>query len=295
MLAQQIVNALSQGSFYALFAAGLTLIFGVLDILNLAHGAVFMWGALVSWYLMSNAGLPFGPALALTALLCGLIGWALERIAFRPLREHSSGHLPPLVSSLAVSIILVNIAEKTFGTRVVRYPDAAVPFAAPVELGGGVQISLLHLVLLVTALVLMGVLWYVVTHTRLGRSIRALQENPKVARMMGVDVDRTIAWMFVISSSLAGVAGVFLGVAYNSASPYMGHWVDLKGFAVIILGGMGSIPGALLGGMLIAFAEIGTVVFLSSDYRDASAFVVLMGMLLLRPSGILGSSREVRA
>lgn len=294
MLSQQIINALSQGAFYALFAAGLTLIFGVLDILNMAHGAVFMWGAMISWYLMSAMGLHFGFALLITIVFCGLMGLLLEYTAFRPLRGRSTGHLAPLVSSLALSIVLVHVAEKIFGTRVVRYPDDAVPFAKYVKLGDA-QVSLLHVVLLVVALVLMGALWYMVARTRLGRSIRALQENPKVARLMGVDVDRTIAWMFVIASVLAGIAGAFLGVAYNSASPYMGHWVDLKGFAVIILGGMGSIPGALLGGLLIAFAEIGTVVFLSSDYRDAAVFVVLMVMLLLKPSGLLGSSREVRA
>jgi branched-chain amino acid transport system permease protein len=293
MLSQQIVNALSQGAFYALFATGLTLIFGVLDILNMAHGAVFMWGALLSWYLLSALGLPFGWALLLTAIICGAIGVVLDRVAFRPLRHSSSGHLAPLVSSIAVSIIMVNIAEKLFGTRVVRYPENAVPFAKSIELGG-TYFSLLHVILLVTALVLMGSLWYMVKYTRLGRSIRALQENPRVARLMGVDVDRTIAQMFVIASAMAGVAGVFLGVAYNSASPYMGHWVDLKGFAVIILGGMGSIPGALIGGLLIAVAEIATVVLLSSDYRDASVFLVLMGMLMLRPTGILGTSREVR-
>lgn len=293
MLSQQIVNALSQGAFYALFATGLTLIFGVLDILNMAHGAVFMWGALLSWYLLSALGLPFGWALLLTAITCGAIGVVLDRVAFRPLRHSTSGHLAPLVSSIAVSIIMVNIAEKFFGTRVVRYPENAVPFAKSIELGG-THFSLLHVILLVTALVLMGGLWYMVKYTRLGRSIRALQENPRVARLMGVDVDRTIAQMFVIASAMAGVAGVFLGVAYNSASPYMGHWVDLKGFAVIILGGMGSIPGALIGGLLIAVAEIATVVLLSSDYRDASVFLVLMGMLLLRPTGILGTSREVR-
>jgi branched-chain amino acid transport system permease protein len=229
----------------------------------------------------------------LTALFCGLAGVVLDRVAFRPLRHSASGHLAPLVSSIAFSIILVNVAERFFGTRVVRYPDDAVPFAKTVALGG-TQFSLLHVVLLVTAMALMGGLWYMVNYTKLGRAIRALQENPKVARLMGVDVDRTIAQMFVVASALAGVAGVFLGVAYNSASPYMGHWVDLKGFAVIILGGMGSIPGAVIGGLLIAFAEIATVVLLSSDYREAAVFLVLMGMLLLRPTGILGTSREIR-
>jgi branched-chain amino acid transport system permease protein len=294
MLEQQLVNALSQGAFYALFATGLTLIFGVLDILNMAHGAVFMWGALLAWYLMSSMGLSFGWTLVITAVFCGVAGLVLDFVAFRPLRKRLSGHLPPLVSSLAVSIIMVNIAEKLFGTRVVRYPAGAVSFDKTLTLGDA-QISLLHVLLMVMALALMGALWWLVTYTKLGRAIRALQENPKVARMMGVDVDRTIAWMFAIASGLAGIAGVFLGVAYNSASPYMGHWVDLKGFAVIILGGMGSIPGALVGGILIGFAEIATVVFLSSDYREAAVFIVLMGMLMVRPSGLLGSSREVRA
>lgn len=294
MLGQQIINALSQGAFYALFAAGLTLIFGVLDILNMAHGAVFMWGALLSWYLMNVVGVDFWSALGLTIAFCGIVGLLLEHIAFRPLRRRSSGPLAPLVSSIAVSIVMVNIAEKLFGTRVVRYAEGTVPFVKTLAIGNS-EISLLHLVLMVIAFVLMAGLWVLVARTKLGRSIRALQENPRVARLMGVDVDRTIAWMFVIASALAGVAGAFLGVAYDSASPYMGHWVDLKGFAVIILGGMGSIVGALVGGMLIAVAEILTVVFLSSDYRDAAVFVVLIGMLLFKPSGLLGSSREVRA
>jgi len=294
MLSQQIVNALSQGAFYAMFAAGLTLIFGVLDILNMAHGAVFMWGAMFSWYLMSVLGLGFGPALVLTVIFCGALGLLLEHTAFRPLRKRGGGHLAPLVSSLALSIVLVSVAEKLFGTRVVRYQTDTIPFQKSLDVGFA-QISLLQIVLMVMALFLTVSLWYLISKTKLGRSIRALQENPKVARLMGVNVEWTITWMFIIASALAGVAGAFLGVAYNSASPYMGHWIDLKGFAVIILGGMGSIPGALLGGLLIAFAEIGTIVYLSSDYRDAAAFVVLIGMLLLRPSGLLGSSKEVRA
>jgi branched-chain amino acid transport system permease protein len=294
MLEQQIINALSQGAFYALFAAGLTLIFGVLDILNMAHGAVFMWGALLSWYLMNRWGVRFEIALLITVVFCGGIGLLLEAAAFRPLRKRMSGPLAPLVSSLAVSIVLVNVAEKLFGTRVVRYADGTIPFPTSIQVGDA-QLSTLHLVLMIVALVLMAALWYLISYTKLGRSIRALQENPKVARLMGVDVDRTIAWMFVIASALAGIAGAFLGVAYNSASPYMGHWVDLKGFAVIILGGMGSIVGAMVGGLLIAFAEIATVMYLSSDYRDAAVFVVLMGMLLFKPSGLFGSSREVRA
>jgi branched-chain amino acid transport system permease protein len=294
MLSQQIVNALSQGAFYAMFAAGLTLIFGVLDILNMAHGAVFMWGAMFSWYLMNVMGLDFATALVLTVIFCGVLGLLLEHTAFRPLRKRQSGHLAPLVSSLALSIVLVSIAEKLFGTRVVRYQPETIPFSTGIDLGFA-QVSLLQIVLMLTALLLTGSLWYLISKTKLGRSIRALQENPKVARLMGVNVDSTIAWMFVIASALAGVAGAFLGVAYNSASPYMGHWIDLKGFAVIILGGMGSIPGALLGGLLIAFAEIGTIVYLSSDYRDAAVFVVLLVMLILRPTGLLGSSKEVRA
>lgn len=294
MLVQQFINALSEGAFYALFAAGLTLIFGVLDILNMAHGAVFMWGALFSWFLMSQMGLGFGLAMAATIILCGIMGLLLDRVAFRPLRARAAGFLPPLVSSLAVSIILVNIAEKLFGTRVVRYPPNAIPFSQTVRLGSA-QLPLLHVVLMVIAFLLMAALWYLVEQTQLGRAIRALQEKPNVARLMGVDVDRTIAWMFAVASALAGVAGVFLGVAYNSASPYMGHWIDLTGFAVIILGGMGSIPGALVGGLLIGFAETATVIYLSSDYSNAATFIVLLGMLLIKPSGLLGTSREVRA
>lgn len=290
----QLLNAVSQGAFYSLFAAGLTLIFGVLHLLNMAHGALFMWGAFTAWLLMSRAGLPFVPALVLAAVASGVGGVLLERVAFRPLRRRRSGYLPPLVSSLAVSIVLVNLAEKAFGTRVVRYPDELIPLAEPIRLGGIVT-SPLQIALLLVALAGMAGLWYLVNRTALGRQIRAIEESPKIASLVGVNVDRVLASMFFVASALAGMAGVFIGVAYNSVSPYVGQWVDLKGFAIIILGGMGSVPGALIGGFVLGFVEIATVAWLSSAARDAAAYLIIIAVLVLRPHGLLGASRVGRS
>lgn len=294
MIWEQLVNALSQGAFYAIFAAGLTLIFGVLHILNMAHGAIFMWGAFTSWLIISRLEIPFVIALPLAVIFSGLMGVVLDRIAFAPLRKRNTSFLPPLVSSLAFSIILVNLAEKVFGTRVVRYPQEMVPLQVTYELAG-IKFSALQLLLLVVALVIMAGLWILVTKTKLGRQIRAIEESPRIASLLGVDVETTLGKMFFVAAGLAGAAGVFIGVAYNAVSPYIGMWVDLKGFAIIVLGGMGSIPGAVVGGFILGFAEIATVTFLSSDYRDGVAFIILILILIFKPSGLMGSSREVRS
>lgn len=288
------MNALSQGAFYALFAAGLTLLFGVLHILNMAHGALFMWGSFTAWLLITKVDIPFIAAILLAILASGIYGLVINQVAFAPLRKRNSSYLPPLISSLAVSIILVNIAEMAFGTRVVRYDLDKIPLQSTITLFNK-EIAVIQFTLFLLALILMGGLWWLINKTSIGRQIKAIEENPKVASMLGINIEKSIRIMFFLSSALAGIAGIFIGIGYNSVSPYMGVAFDLKGFAIIVLGGMGSVPGALLGGFILGFGEIATVAYLSSDYRDAVAFALLILILILKPTGLFGHKGAVRA
>jgi branched-chain amino acid transport system permease protein len=287
MLIEQFINALSQGAFYALFAAGLTLIFGVLHILNMAHGSIFIWGSFTAWLLITRVEMPFFLAIILAVICSGVYGLIINEIAFKPLRKKGTSYLPPLVSSLAVSIILVNVAELVFGTRVVRYNQAEIPLQTTFSFFGR-DISVIQIVLFLLAIVLMGGLWILINKTRVGREIKAIEENPMVASLLGINIERSIRFMFFLSAALAGIAGIFIGIAFNTISPYMGMVFDLKGFAIIVLGGMGSIPGALLGGFILGFGEIATVTFFDSNYRDAFVFSLLLLILFIKPNGLFG-------
>lgn len=294
MLIEQLINALSQGAFYALFAAGLTLIFGVLHILNMAHGSVFIWGSFTAWLLITKVNIPFFLSILIAVILSGVIGLLINEVAFKPLRKKNTSYLPPLVSSLAVSIILVNIAEMVFGTRVVRYNLEEIPLQNTFPFLGR-EISIIQVVLFLLALLLMGGLWFLINRTNIGREIKAIEENPTVASLLGINIEKSIRFMFFLSAALAGIAGIFIGVAFNTISPYMGNVFDLKGFAIIVLGGMGSIPGALLGGFILGFGEIATVTFFDSNYRDAFVFGLLLLILFVKPNGLLGGKGGTRA
>ncbi|WP_413299909.1 branched-chain amino acid ABC transporter permease [Bacillus sp. 1P10SD] len=294
MLIEQLVNALSQGAFYALFAAGLTLIFGVLHILNMAHGSMFIWGSFTAWILITRVELPFFLAILIAIFCSGVYGLVINEIGFKPLRKKSSSYLPPLVSSLALSIILVNVAELVFGTRVVRYNQEEIPLQTTFSFLGR-DISLIQIILFLLALILMGGLWILINKTKIGREIKAIEENPVVASLLGINIERSIRIMFFLAAALAGIAGIFIGIAFNTISPYMGEVFDLKGFAIIVLGGMGSIPGALLGGFILGFGEIATVTFLDSNYRDAFVFSLLLLILFFKPNGLFGYKGGDRA
>lgn len=288
-LPQQVANGIFQGAIYALFAVGYALIFGVLDVLNLAHAAIFTWGALMAWWLMAVVLAPLPVALLLAALGAGLLGLVLDRLAFAPLRRRAAPHLSPLISSLAMATILQGLAFGFFGADVHTYP--ATTLSSGVFTLGSVVIGWVQLLVLIVAVALMLLLRWLIEATRYGRAVRAIAENPRAAQILGINVERAIGQTFFLASALGGVAGVLYGLTFNSAVFSMGEPVELRGLAIIILGGMGSIPGAVIGGFALALVEVFSVSFLASQYRDAIAFAVLFLVLVLRPTGLLGRYR----
>ena len=286
-MGQQVLNGIFLGSIYALFAVGYTLVFGVLDILNLAHAAVFTLSAFIALALV-DAGLSLWLALPLAVAAAGVIGIVLERIAFRPLRGRADSNISGLISSLAMATVFEAIALQIFGPDISRFPPDTFPDRV-IRIGGATA-SLLQLCIVGISVVLMAVLTLLLARTRLGRQIRAVAESPRAARILGVDVNRAIAVAFFLSSALGGAAGVLFGLAFNSISPDVGRSVELKGLAVIILGGMGSVPGAVVAGFLLGLIEVFTVANLGSSFRDAVSFAVLFLVLVARPRGLFGQA-----
>ena len=287
-MGQQIINGLFLGSIYALFALGYTLVFGVLDILNLAHAAVFMVASFVALTLVTHFHLHILIALPAAMLLAGLLGLVLEAVAFRPLRGRADSNVSGLISSLAMAAVFEALALQIWGPNVSRFPFDTLPDRLIPVLGG--VVSRLQLTIIAIAIGLFLALYWLVARTRLGREVRAVAESPRAARVLGVNVDRVIAASFFISSALGGAAGVLFGLAFNSISPDMGRSVELKGLAVIILGGMGSMPGAVLAGFALGLTEVFVVAHLGGSYRDAVSFAGLFLILVLRPRGLLGGA-----
>jgi branched-chain amino acid transport system permease protein len=285
---QQVINGLFLGSIYSLFALGYTLVFGVLDILNLAHAAVFMLSCFVALALVASLHLHILIALPLTVVFAGLLGVLLERVAFRPLRGRSDSNTSGLISSLAMATVFEAIALQIWGPNVSRFPIGTLPDRQIQVLGG--VVSQLQIGIIAVAVMLFLALTWLVQRTRLGREVRAVAESPRAARILGVDVDRAIAASFAISSALGGAAGVLFGLAFNSISPDMGRSVELKGLAVIILGGMGSMPGAVIAGFALGLIEVFVVAYLGSSWRDAVSFTALFLILVVRPRGLLGAA-----
>lgn len=286
---QQFVNALGLGSIYALVAVGLAMVFGILRLINFAHGEVLMLGAFAAYY-YAAAALPFWLVAPLAVLTTVLVGLIMERVAYRPLRGAPDVAL--LLTSLAVSIMLQNLALLVFGSQPQRFPTPAA-IEGQIALGGGVQISAVNLTTVGTALALMVALTVFVTRTSLGVSMRATAENALAAQLMGINVTTVVVAAFVIGSGLAGVAGMLWGARVGRIEPLMGFIPVLKAFVATVIGGFGSIPGAVLGAYLLGFGEIFLVALLPGDltsYRDAFVFAGLILILLLRPQGILGST-----
>ncbi len=286
MSLQQLVNGFFVGSMYAVFALGYTLVFGVLDILNLAHAAVFMVASFVALTLVEAAGLSVLAALPIAMVAAGLLGLVLERIAFRPLRARADSNIAGLISSLAMATILGAVAHELWGPNVTRFPFGTLPNAT--ERLGGI-VSRMQLTVVAVALVLVLALTWLVQRTRLGRELRAVAESPRAAQVVGVNVDRAIAASFFLSSALGGAAGVLYGLAYD-VHVDMGRSVELKGLAVIIVGGMGSMPGAVIAGIALGVIETLVVAQLGGSFRDVVSFAGLFLILVLRPRGLLGTA-----
>lgn len=285
---QQLVNGLFLGGVYALFALGYTLIFGILDILNLAHAAIFMLGAFAALVLVTELHISIGLALIGAMAICALLGVLLERIAFAPLRRRPDTHLSGLISSIAVATMFEAFALWRFEARTQRFPSGTFDDQSLQVFGA--SISQLQLLILGVAIALMVLLQLIVRRSRFGAAMRAVAENERAARVLGINVERTIILTFAMASALGGAAGVLYGLAFNSISPDMGESIELRGLAVIIVGGMGSIPGAVIGGFLLGLVEVLSIALTGqSSYRDAIAFAALFLILIFRPSGLLGA------
>jgi branched-chain amino acid transport system permease protein len=290
VLLQQLANGVMLGSTYALVAIGYALVFGVLRVLHLAHGEVFMVGAFVGVQLVIL--LNVGPFVALIGGLVGaaVLGIILELTAFRPIRMRNGTFLAPIVSSIGAGLVLQEVMTKIFGAEQIGFPEQ---FASRVYDLGLVSVSGAQLFILAVAFGSMAVLHLFVTRTRHGMAMRATAENLQVASILGINVDAVILLTFAVASALAGIAGVLIGLNYNAISPFMGIDMTTKGLAVMLIGGLGSIYGAMAGGLLLGIVEIISVAYLASSYRDAFAFGLMMLVLLLRPRGLFAAGVDV--
>ncbi len=300
---QQLVNGLAQGGIYALIALGYTMIYGVLRFINFAHGDIFMLGAFAGFYLAPATLKLFGagPSYAGAALvllgamaLCALIGIVIERLCYRPLRDRP--RITALITAIGVSLLLENGGQLLFGADPKSFPDLIVDRALDLPAGWGplsaLTITLSQVLVLGVTLLLLVALRHVVNRTRTGLAMRALSLNPTAAQLAGVNLDQVIMFTFGLGSARAGAAGVLISIQQPSIDPLMGISAGLKAFIAAVLGGIGNLPGAVLGGVLIGLLEALVVGYLSPTYRDPIVFAVLILILIFRPAGLLGTVQK---
>lgn len=291
---QQFINALNMGSIYALVAIGLTMVYGILRLINFAHGDMMTVGAYLALAALTTLALPAWAALIIPMFVVAALGVLIERLAYRPLR--GAPEVAMLITSLAISSLIENGATMTLTAqpRPVRLPAGLTQRIAAF----GLNFSLMDVAIIVLAITLMIALTVFVRRTTLGIAMRACSENVRVTQLMGIDVDRVIAVAFAISAGLAAAAGVLWSGKFGIVDPFTGFVPGLKAFVAAVIGGIGNIPGAMLGGYLLGFAEVFFVAFMPpevSGYRDAFVFVLLLVVLLVRPSGLLGAHEVNRA
>lgn len=290
MLEQQLFNALSLGCVYALFALGFTLVFGVLGVINLAHGAVFMVGAYAALQAIVKLQMPLWAALVFAFAFAGLLGLVIDVLVLKPLRARNAPHLIPMIATIGLAIAINNLAQGIFGAENLRFPTEVLP--QDVLNVAGLHLTVLELGIMLTSFALMAVLLVALKRTQLGRALRAIAESPKAAYLLGVNVEGLFMLTSFAAAGLGGIAGVLIGLYSNALFPLMGQPMLHKGIAVIILGGMGDIRGAMLAGLFLGFAEVLSVAYIGSTMRDAIAFGLLFLVLLVRPKGLFGTLQE---
>ncbi len=293
MLEQQLINALTLGSVYALFALGFTLVFGVLEVINLSHGAVFMVGAYTAMTAVTRLKAPLAVGILAAMLVSGLIGLAIDALILRRLRARHAPHLIPMIATIGATTVITSAAQGLFGVEVQRFPEAVLPIGEFVF--GEVHLRTLELGIVGIAILLMALLFLVMRHTRQGRALRAIAESPKAASLLGINVEGLFMLTSFSAAALGGIAGVLIGLDFNAVTPMMGQPILHKGIAVVILGGLGDIRGALFGGLFLGFAEVLSKAYLSSQMGDAVAFGLLFLILLIRPVGLFGRVLERKA
>jgi len=302
---QQIINGLTLGSVYAVVALGYTMVYGIIQLINFAHGEVVMIGAMVAFSVISTlAGTAVPPVLIVIAGIlvaipvCMLVGYAMERVAYRPLR--GAPRLAPLITAIGISIILQHVALLVWSRNPLAFPQI-IPLAS-YDIGGAI-ITGVQIAIILTSVLMMGALTLMVYRTKLGIAMRATSQNPQVAGLMGIDIDRVIAFTFIVGAALGAVAGVMVGTYYGVAHYSMGALLGMKAFSAAVLGGIGNLAGAMLGGILLGIVEALTAGYIGdltnnvfgSNYQDVFAFLVLIAVLVFRPSGLLGERVGDRA
>lgn len=292
MLAQQLTNGLVVGATYALFALGFTLMFGVLGVVNLTYGFYLSVGAFVALF-STQAGLSIWLALPLAAVVTGFVAIALDALLLTPLRRAKAPELSSLMVTLGATLFLYSLANLLFSTDIRRFPMGVVDASAYEVMG--IRITMTQMLILGAVVAMVSLLLWLMNGTRLGLGLRAMAEKPDIAGLMGVNAGALVMLVSFICGSVAGVSGVLLGLNYNAIQPYMGEVMMLKGFAVIILGGLGDIRGALIGGLLIGMLETLTAGYIASGWKDAVGFVILVLTLWIRPSGLFGRIAIKRA
>jgi branched-chain amino acid transport system permease protein len=293
MLAQQIVNGVLLGATYALFALGFTLMFGVMRVINLTYGFYFSAGAFASLWLTRGTGMPIWAALPLSAAASGLLAVVLDWVLLSRLRRIGAPELSSLMVTLGGVLALYSAATAVLGSDIRRLPPDLLEAGAFVV--DGVRVTAAQLLILAATLVLVAALLVLMRGTRLGLAIRAMAEKPDAAGLMGIDTARLAALVSFISGALAGAGGVLIGLNFNAIHPYMGETMMLRGFVVIILGGLGDITGALLAGLALGLVEVLTAGYIDSGLKEAVAFTILVIVLWTRPSGLFGRAVVRRA
>ena len=293
MLEQQLLNALTLGSVYALFALGFTLVFGVLAVINLSHGALFMVGSYAALAMVTRFQAPLWLAMLGAMLVSGTLGLLVDVLILKPLRLRNAPHLIPMIATIGVSIMLTTVAQGMFGAEAMRFPEETLP--AGEYIIGNVHVRALEIAIVLISFILMAVMFTILKRSQLGRALRAISESPKAAWLLGIPVERLFHATSFVAAGLGGIAGVLIALDFNAITPGMGQPMLHKGIAVIILGGMGDIRGALIGGLFLGFAEVISKAYLSSQMGDAVAFGLLFLILLVRPSGLFGRQLERKA
>lgn len=282
----QLINGISIGSIYALVALGYTMVYGIVKLINFAHGDVIMVGAYVVYFFVRIIGLPFLPAVFLAMAACAILGVAMDKIAYKPLRKAS--RLSALITAIGVSLFLQNSFMVMMGSSPRPFPALSVP--GHVTLFGNVTVSNLTIITIVVSILMMALLQLIVIKTRAGKAMRAVSEDSGAASLMGINVNVTIAVTFAIGSSLAAVGSALYASTFPLVDPFMGMMLGLKAFVAAVVGGIGLIPGAMLGGFLLGIAESMTNAYISSQLSDAVVFGMLIIVLLFKPAGILGKA-----
>jgi len=286
---QQLINGLALGSVYALLALGYTMVYGIIQLINFAHGEIYMIGAFAGFYSASTLKLPLIPTLLVAMAVSALAGIIIEKVAYKPLRN--SPRIALLITAIGVSLFLQNAMRLLVGSNPKPFPDLIN--AGSINIGS-IQIEVKTILMFGVSALLVFLLQFIVYKTKVGKAMRASSQDMEAASLMGINVDNTISLTFAIGSALAGIAGVLVAISYPSITPYMGAMPGLKAFVAAVLGGIGSIPGALVGGIAIGLLETFSKAYISTNFSDAIVFAILIIILLIKPAGLLGKKISVK-